>query len=236
MLRTIKGILPQKFKIFFKKLRKFNAYHNLDKQLLEYVNYKNGFYIECGANDGVNQSTTWFFEKHLNWRGILIEPIPDVFNQLIKNRDKGNYFYNYALVSSEYNKKEIDFIYNKNDSLLAQKSPKSIPKGTVNKKNDKIIKVKTITLNKIIFSYNLPRVIDLFSLDVEGYEFEVLKGINFNDVKFKYILIETNFPKKLTFFLKNKGYNFVKRLSDYNSLESPDYGDYLYRYEFMNKS
>ena len=84
MLKKIKGFFPVKFKTYIKKFRKYNAYHQLDKKLLKYINYKNGFYIDCGANDGVNQSTTWYFEKYLNWNGILIEPIPNVFNELKK--------------------------------------------------------------------------------------------------------------------------------------------------------
>ncbi len=72
----LKGLIPTSLKTEIKKLRKYNGYHNLDKQMLEFINYRNGFYIDCGANDVVNQSTTWFYEKQLNWRGILIEPIP----------------------------------------------------------------------------------------------------------------------------------------------------------------
>ena len=43
--------------------------------LLKYLNYENGFFIEAGANDGVVQSNTFYFEKELNWTGLLIEPI-----------------------------------------------------------------------------------------------------------------------------------------------------------------
>ena len=35
---------------------------------------KNGFFIELGANNGLTQSNTAFFEKYRNWSGILIEP------------------------------------------------------------------------------------------------------------------------------------------------------------------
>jgi len=76
--------LPVKFKTFLKKFRKFNSINNLDKKLLKYLNFKDGFYIECGANDGVNQSNTWYFEKNLNWRGILIEPNKQIFEELKK--------------------------------------------------------------------------------------------------------------------------------------------------------
>ena len=51
--------------------------------MLKYINYSNGFYIECGANDGVSKSNTWYFEE-LNWKGLLIEPVNHVFNELKK--------------------------------------------------------------------------------------------------------------------------------------------------------
>ena len=73
---SIKGLFTAKFKTYFKKFRKFNALQEIDKKMLKYINYRNGYYIECGANDGVNQSNTWYYEKCLDWKGILIEPIP----------------------------------------------------------------------------------------------------------------------------------------------------------------
>jgi hypothetical protein len=84
MINILKKILPVRFKTFLKKFRKFNSINNLDKKLLKYLNFKNGFYIECGANDGVNQSNTWYFEKSLNWIGILIEPNKQIFQELKK--------------------------------------------------------------------------------------------------------------------------------------------------------
>jgi len=120
MLIKLKGLFPVKLKTYLKKFKKFNAYHELDKKLLKYINYQNGFYIDCGANDGVNQSTTWYFEKFLNWNGILIEPIPDTFCELKNNRNKDNYFYNNALVSSDFKSEEIEFFFNKKDTLTGK--------------------------------------------------------------------------------------------------------------------
>ena len=76
--------IPYKVKTFFKKFRKFNAVNNLDRKLLKYLNFKYGFYIECGANDGIIQSNSWYFDKYKNWKGILIEPIPRLFKELKK--------------------------------------------------------------------------------------------------------------------------------------------------------
>jgi FkbM family methyltransferase len=225
MLIKLKSLLPIKIKTYLKKFNRFNAYHNLDKKLLKYINYKDGFYIDCGANDGVNQSTTWYFEKYLNWSGILIEPIPEVYKELINNRSDKNYFYNYALISKKYNKEEINFTFDTKDSLKAKNT---LDTNSL-KNNEIIMTVKCKTLENILNNNKVPQLIDLFSLDVEGYEFEVLDVINFNSIKFKYILVETEFPEKMNNFLTKKGYSFIERLSDYNFLDKPDYGDYLYK-------
>jgi|TARA_B110000967_G_scaffold163210_1_gene170015 FkbM family methyltransferase len=227
MLIKIKGFFPVKFKTYIKKFRKYNAYHQLDKKLLKYINYKNGFYIDCGANDGVNQSTTWYFEKYLNWNGILIEPIPNVFNELKKNRSKSNYFYNTALTDFNYNSKTIKFNLNKEDTLTG-----SIFSNNQFLKNIQTIKVKATTLDQIIKKDKSDKLIDLFSLDVEGYEFEVLNGINFDNIKFKFLLIETEFPEKLINYMSKKNYTFVERLSNYNFSNKPTYGDYLFKGNF----
>ena len=51
-------------------------------------NKKNGFFIESGAHDGESLSNILFFEKNLNWTGLLIEPLSDSFNRLMtKNRN-----------------------------------------------------------------------------------------------------------------------------------------------------
>ena len=220
-----KDLFPVKFKTYLKKFKTYNAYHDLDKKLLKYINYKNGFYIDCGANNGVDYSTTWYFEKYLRWRGILIEPIPEIYNQLKKNRNNNNYFYNCALVNSHYNQEEIKLYFNKEDSLRLQ--AKKIDNNL--KKDSKIITVKCKTLQKVLDDIEIPKLIDLFSLDVEGSEFEVLQGINFNSVKFKYILIETESPEKINNFLTTKNYHLIERLSNYNFLEKPNFGDYLYK-------
>jgi len=46
----------------------------LQDKLNRIINKKKGVFIELGANDGLFQSNTVFFEKELGWRGILIEP------------------------------------------------------------------------------------------------------------------------------------------------------------------
>ena len=89
---------------FIKKLKlylkKFYSLNNIDRKMLKYINFENGYYIECGANDGIRQSNTLHFEKFKGWRGVLIEPSYK-FDELVKNRSKLNFFSNNCCVSLE---------------------------------------------------------------------------------------------------------------------------------------
>src|SRR5579872_770277 len=48
--------------------------------------HRDGVFVDIGAHDGVFLSNTYFFEKEMGWKGICIEPIPEVFEQLKANR------------------------------------------------------------------------------------------------------------------------------------------------------
>jgi len=96
----------------FKNIRKtYYGHHELDKKLKKYLNYKNGFFVELGANDGIRQSNTFYFEKNLNWNGILIEPIKEKYLKCLRYRSNKNYFYNNACVSFNYKNNRIKMIY-----------------------------------------------------------------------------------------------------------------------------
>ena len=44
---------------------------------------KDGFYIEAGAFDGELRSNSLFFELEKGWNGLLVEPNPDAFQELL---------------------------------------------------------------------------------------------------------------------------------------------------------
>ena len=55
-----------------------------------FQNVRGGFFIECGACDGVLASTCKFFEDSMGWTGINIEPAPPLFKLLQKKRPKSS--------------------------------------------------------------------------------------------------------------------------------------------------
>ena len=204
-----KGLFPIKFKTYLKKFKRFNGYDGLDKRMLKYINYRNGFYIECGANDGVNQSNTWYFEKTLGWKGLLIEPVEEVFDELKKNRSKRNFFFKKALRPFSYKYKNVFLKINPKDTLSTRSTTDDIDSRVQ-------IKVQSSNLNFLLDKIKAPKIIDFFSLDVEGDEFQVLKGINFKKYTFSYILVESYELKKLKNFFNNYNYKYVKKMSNRN--------------------
>lgn len=75
-------------------------------------------------------------------------------------------------------------------------------KTKISKSKVKILNTQVSTVAKVLKDNKIKKSIDLFSLDVEGYEFNVLNGINFRTNKSKYFLIETkNFNKLNKFFI-----------------------------------
>jgi hypothetical protein len=72
------------------------------------------------------------------------------------------------------------------------------------------------TLTKILQEVNAPPVIDFFSLDAEGAELQVLRGLDFDKYKINCILVEHNMEKTkrryIREFLIPKGYRRAETL------------------------
>lgn len=203
----------------------------LDNKLDKLFEHKeNGFFIELGANNGLLQSNTAFLEKNRGWTGILIEPNSKNF-ELCKINRPNSICYNYACVSEDFNDEFIygDFELPENEQISLMSS---INGSRLN--NRTLSKVSATTLTKILDKQHITKI-DLLSLDVEGYEYFVLKGLDFSKYKPEYLLIEVyNYDYvKIYNFLKDKNYNLICNFSDYNIKNNPNWdgshNDYLFR-------
>ncbi len=83
----------------------------IDKKLESYLSYKNGCFVELGANDGITQSNSKYFELFKNWKGVLIEPHPGEFYECRKNRSNKSKCVNAACVSFSYTGDSIKLHY-----------------------------------------------------------------------------------------------------------------------------
>ena len=201
------------------------ARNNIDKILENLLPHKDGFYVELGAHDGALASNSYYFELKKNWKGILIEPSPNLYLKCLKRRGKNNDCYPYACVPFEYKEKYVDMLYSDSttisDSLDLDIDNReihiaSVPDGEKNF----MFGAKAKTLHSLLVKSNAPQLIDFLSLDVEGAELDILKGINFEIYNFKYLVIECRDIERLQQYLKDFNYTLIKKLSNYDYLFS----------------
>ena len=205
--------------------------NELDKKLEEYVNYDNGFYVELGANDGVSQSNSLYFEQHRHWRGILIEPTPHKYLACCEARGEKNAIHCNACVAFDYKDKFVEIRYanlmSVSNSLTLDLPDTDAHLNSAQQylpKNEHSFTFGAVAkpLTDILKSSNAPSYIDFLSLDVEGAELEVLKGLDFNAYRFKYMLIESRSQEKLEEFLANHEYKLKNKLSKHDYLFSSE--------------
>lgn len=166
----------------------FYSQEQEDYQLFrKYLNYRDGFFIELGAMDGICYSNSLFFEKYLGWKGILIEP-SHLFFQLIENRPNTK---NYKFVISQ-SEGMVDFIGAHSVGYLSAMAGKVDTLNEVNqsefvKYNDQsVTKIESTPISKLLHGVSK---VDLFSIDVEGGEYEVLATFDW-DIPVHVILLE----------------------------------------------
>jgi hypothetical protein len=101
-----------------------------------------------------------------------------------------------------------------------------------------LVEVNTSTLDNIIKKYLINIPIDFLSLDTEGYEIEILKGLNIEVNRPKYMLIEIyqkDFSEINQYLLENN-YILHSNFSNYNYNDNPiwdgTHNDFLYYDKF----
>lgn len=207
-----------------------NEQGRIDIKVLPYLkDIENGFFVEAGALDGLFMSNTKLLED-LGWAGILIEPSHKAVEKCRVNRK--SIIEECALVSKDY-KDEFaygDWFFDGEDGLGAWSG---IHRNMYGIKS--AIGVSALTLDKILKYYKVTKV-DFLSLDVEGYELEVLKGIDFSTTDITYILIEVNLRdyslETMDNYLSQFGYKNLGCLSGFNEkMEGWDgsHNDFLYK-------
>ena len=196
-----KSIQHRLLRPFFEKL-KIDTYSrpssfDLDKKLEMYLNFEDGTFLEVGANDGFKQSNSYYFEKIKGWKGVLIEPIPLLFNKCKRLRSRSEVF-NYICSVPEDSGKIRTINYADLMSLVegamgdSEEEKKHLNTGIQiqNLKKSYSVQVPCKTLSEIIDESSFSNF-DFMSIDVEGYELQVIKGLNLPNHAPKFLLIET---------------------------------------------
>jgi FkbM family methyltransferase len=166
--------------------------HQMDMKLNAIIDIDGGFFIEAGANDGFTQSNTYWLERFRGWRGILIDPMA-AYAQACREERPDAIVVQAALVPADFEGDTVEMVFGDLMSAIggthedddAWVEP-GLTLGWFDPYRDT---VPARTLSAVLDAAGAPEI-DLLSLDVEGYEAEVLRGLDLKRHAPRWILVE----------------------------------------------
>ena len=177
------------YRYFKYKFKSFTSYGGSGEDIFIskfFQNFKKGFYVDVGALHPINGSLTYLLYQK-GWNGINIDMMQEnlkLFN-IFRKRDIN---LDVAVSSSKGSINAYLFEVGSGVNTTQLKTAKKW-KDKINK-NFVIRKVKKNTLNNILISNKVVKNFDFLNIDVEGHEFDVLKGLNLKKFRPKLISIE----------------------------------------------
>jgi FkbM family methyltransferase len=176
---------------------------------LFFENVGEGYFVEVGANDPVHSSQTWHLEQR-GWRGILIEPIAELCENLRSSR-VGSIIVEAACGAPEH-RGQVQFYIADGFSRSTLKT-NAVSLNVSFKRTDF---VNLRTLDDILEDID-PPTIDFVSIDVEGLQLDVLRGFSLHKYRPQLLLVEDHlYNLKTHRHLMKCNYRLVKRTTRNN--------------------
>ncbi len=176
---------------------------SLDKVLEAYSSYKNGVvrFVQIGSNDGLHGDPLNKYIKKNAWRGILVEPMQEIFDRLVANyqTESERLFFAKVAVGPSDGFSSFFHVDDKNKELPEWASQLSSFNRDVIEKHAAFFpgiqeRIKEIAIETLRFDSLLDRFqffdVDLVHIDTEGSDYETLKAINFDRISPDIIIYE----------------------------------------------
>jgi FkbM family methyltransferase len=190
-------------------------------------------FIQIGANDGVRWDPlhALIIKHHLT--GLLVEPLPDMFEQLMENyRSEPQLSFENAAVATESGTRTLFRITpdaNVPDAAHGWASFNKEHLAADFKRHLQEVSVPTLTVKELLEKHSIERI-TLLQIDTEGYDYEILKMF-FQErvfpeiINFEYALLSNNDYLDCRRALVDNGYRFIDTAIDTLAIKggSPDH-------------
>lgn len=192
-----------------------------DKEVLELLDHKrNGYFIDLAACVPGWSSNTLALEHDWEWNGLAMDADHDIWYDLSRRKCD-----------------VVGVVVGKNDKELIPYNffGKAGGSGLVGNDFDTTedmaqhaVPRYTASLINIFTKFNVPAVIDYFSLDVEGAEWFIMEHFPWDKYMFRVMTIERP-GDQMKVKLQEYGYRFVKKL--FAERDGNDFGEELWAHE-----
>lgn len=147
------------------------------------------FFIQIGSCDGAYLDPLHPFIKRDRWSGILVEPVGYAFERLVENyRDHEDLIFEKAAICERSGTRDFYYIRETDELPRWCSQLGSFDRNLVMAHADRIPElesylvsepVECLTLGDLTLKHGVKKV-DLFHIDAEGYDYEILKQFDFD--------------------------------------------------------
>ncbi len=174
--------------------RSYKAQFGEDRFLDEYFAHKrDGVFVEVGAYDGVEMSNSYFFEQR-GWTGLLVEADPDVAARCRAARPR-SVVVNCAVVAPGTSPTvtfQISEEHKSLSSLSFDRSRREALETITGAVRLREVSVPARTLDDVLAQHAPAAPIDFVTIDVEGHEWDVLRGFTIARWRPEVVILERN--------------------------------------------
>lgn len=171
---------------------------------------KEGFYVDVGAWHPTRHSVTKHFYD-LGWSGINVEPLQGQFELFIEARTRDlNLNVAVAEVSGT-----VRFFECKDLTSLSTANEEQARELVKEGHDVESYEVPVVTLNEMLSIHNDGRTIDFLKIDVEGFEENVLRGVDLRRFRPRVLIVEATLPA-----VKIEDWDNIESVSNWDAWES----------------
>jgi FkbM family methyltransferase len=188
------------------------------------------FFVKIGAYDGMTGDPLASIIDSYGWSGLMVEPVKYIFDALAKNfSGNTSMILENAAISSENGSREFYFLrqsddphlppwYNQIGSFYLEHLMKL--KEFIPNLEDYLIShsVSCLTFSSLLEKHKISRV-DLIHIDTEGYDYEVIKLIDFAVIRpfailYEHLHLSPNDKEESIEYLRSFQYEILEMDSD----------------------
>jgi len=178
---------------------------------------RNGYFLDVGASHFQKDSTTYYLEQKLGWRGIAVDALEEFREDYERHRKATRFF---AFFVTDDAGAPVDFFRYAHDTRISSGSLdqlSSLPR--VKDRYIEKIQVPSVTLDHLLRAQKVEKV-DFVSMDIEGAEPEALEGFDIERYRPDLLCVEiqTSGRERVLRYFDSHGYEVIRPYLDVDAV------------------